>query len=225
MAALGSTHLAYSGQEAISLREQKKRRTHQRLMDSAWELFQERGYDQTTVEDIARGADVAKSTFFNYFQTKQAILDEITLWQIDVISQQVLSGADVPDSVLARIKLIMRAVVRALHSEQELLERAFLFRLSAQAKHEGAHRLGGIIHKLVSQGQAQREIRADLDDRLITGLLMTCFIHGFSRHGTRTAPETGTSQADQDPRARELAFSRAIDALMTGLGGPDWRKT
>jgi len=209
--------------QSVSRREQKKRRTHRRLMDSAWQLFQERGYEQTTVEDIAQGADVAKSTFFNYFQTKQSILDEVALWQIDVISEQVLSGAGVPQASLARIKRVMRAVIDALHSEQDLLERAFLFRLSAQGKHEGAHRLGSIIQKLVVEGQTGREIRADLDARLVTGLLMTCFFHSFSRHGAaREAPP-----ANPDPQVllSDRGFDRSIDALMAGLGGPDWRKT
>ena len=226
MAAPESSH-SPAGQETGSRREQKKRRTHQRLMDSAWQLFQERGYDQTTVEDITRGADVAKSTFFNYFHSKQAILDEVALWQIDVISRQVLSGTGVPHSALARIKLVMHAVVDALQSEQELLERAFLFRLSARGKHEGAHRLGSIIHKLVLQGQAEQEIRAEMDARLISGLLMTCFFHSFARHGASAATEQGASQANADPQIPEpdRDFSRSIDALMSGLGGPDWRKS
>ena len=222
MTALGSTHSASLGRESGSRREQKKQRTYQRLMDSAWALFQDRGYDQTTVEDIAGGADVAKSTFFNYFETKQAILDEVALWQIDVISQQVLSGAHVPDSALARIKLVMRATAGALESEQDLLERAFLVRLSAQAKHEGAHRLGSIIRGLVLQGQAQQEIRADIDAGLTTRLLMTCFFHSFSHHGAESAPESGKTRLDS--RDHERAFSQSINALMTGLGGPEWRR-
>ena len=46
----------------------------QRLADAALELFAERGYENTTVVDIANRAGLAKSTFFRHFQDKRAVL-------------------------------------------------------------------------------------------------------------------------------------------------------
>ncbi|MFS1304346.1 helix-turn-helix domain-containing protein [Streptosporangium longisporum] len=46
----------------------------QRLTDAALELFAERGYDTTTVLDIAQRAGLAKSTFFRHFQDKREVL-------------------------------------------------------------------------------------------------------------------------------------------------------
>ena len=53
-----------------SRRERKKQETRLRLLRSAWQLFREKGFDNTTVEDITEAADVGKGTFFNYFATK-----------------------------------------------------------------------------------------------------------------------------------------------------------
>jgi AcrR family transcriptional regulator len=56
------------------LRERKKRATRAAIQGAAFALFLERGYDETTTDEIARAADVAPSTLFNYFPTKAALV-------------------------------------------------------------------------------------------------------------------------------------------------------
>jgi AcrR family transcriptional regulator len=56
------------------LRERKKQRTRETIVDVASRLFVEHGYQQTTLARIAEEANVASSTFFNYFPTKVDIV-------------------------------------------------------------------------------------------------------------------------------------------------------
>ncbi len=60
--------------EAPGLRERKKQRTRETIRRAAIELFGERGYHATTVADIAEAAEVAPSTVFVYFPTKDDIV-------------------------------------------------------------------------------------------------------------------------------------------------------
>src|SRR6516165_12353590 len=55
-------------------RERRRLETRERLYRAALELFGERGFLETTVEDITEAADVGKGTFFNYFPTKEHVL-------------------------------------------------------------------------------------------------------------------------------------------------------
>jgi AcrR family transcriptional regulator len=56
------------------LRERKKQRTREQIVEGAFKLFHERGWHATTVADIAAAADIAPRTFFAYFPSKEAVV-------------------------------------------------------------------------------------------------------------------------------------------------------
>jgi AcrR family transcriptional regulator len=58
----------------MGLRERKRQQTRQELIGSAMRLFEEKGYEQTTVAEIAAAAGVSTKTFFNYFASKDEVL-------------------------------------------------------------------------------------------------------------------------------------------------------
>src|SRR3990170_9066515 len=60
---------------APTRRERKKEETRRRIFDAALALFNEKGFEATTIDDITARADVAKGTFFNYFPRKEAVIE------------------------------------------------------------------------------------------------------------------------------------------------------
>ena len=56
------------------LRQRKKDSSRRAIEDAAWELFAEKGYEETSINDIAERANVAPRTFFRYFPTKEAVM-------------------------------------------------------------------------------------------------------------------------------------------------------
>ena len=61
---------------STGLRELKKARTRQLIADTAARLFAERGYEHVAVSDVAREAEVAEATLYNYFQTKEQLVTD-----------------------------------------------------------------------------------------------------------------------------------------------------
>ncbi len=65
---------APTGSAPPGLRELKKQRTRTAITDAALRLFLDRGFDDVTVAEVARAAEVSQATVFNYFRTKEDLV-------------------------------------------------------------------------------------------------------------------------------------------------------
>jgi AcrR family transcriptional regulator len=72
----------------VGLRDRKKRRTRALLVDTAVELCDRRGFERTTVEQIAAAAGVSPRTFSRYFATKEDVILALTAALIKAIAAQ-----------------------------------------------------------------------------------------------------------------------------------------
>jgi len=198
----------------LSRRERKKQKTRQGLMEAALRLFREQGYDDTTVEQITEAADVAKGTFFNYFETKEAILPALAEWGLQKLKELLLPEKGAPASPVERIKLTLRLMTQDPLTNPSLARRLFT---AVMKKHEGDNHPGRALARLladqVRQGQEAGEIRADLDPIQLSTIIRALFFQQMITwyHGYRPAP------------LPEM-LDNTVDLLLEGAAGPEWRR-
>ena len=54
------------------------RNTKGRIVDAAWELFYEQGYENTTIDEIVERSETSKGSFYHYFEGKDALLSSLS---------------------------------------------------------------------------------------------------------------------------------------------------
>ena len=74
--------------DVVGLRDQKRQRVRGAIVDAAVALFERRGIDATSVEDIAEAVDMSRATVFNHFPYKEAILVEIGARFVSAIAEE-----------------------------------------------------------------------------------------------------------------------------------------
>ncbi len=72
--------------------ERKKRETRQKIVKVAMDLIQRQGFDNTTMEQIAEEADIARKTLYNYFPVKEAIVDQYVREMSAELAQKTLKN-------------------------------------------------------------------------------------------------------------------------------------
>ena len=86
--------VAASSRAKPGLRERKKQQTRATIVDVASRLFLDHGYQQTTLARIAEQANVAPSTFFNYFPTKVDIVFSLLDAAVDSAQRRITDRPD-----------------------------------------------------------------------------------------------------------------------------------
>jgi len=160
-------------------RERKKRELRERIYQAARRLFQRHGFEATTVEQIAEAADVAPATLFNHYQSKRALLREMTgevFERIEVIVQEQLSE---PGSVEERLAGFADRCAREL-GQWKGLAHDVLLELAQSSTRPGetiphVWRLSGPFTALIEEGRRRGEVAPDTDPVFTAELFVGAF--------------------------------------------------
>src|SRR4030095_12690985 len=112
----------------LGRRERKKEETRQRIFQAALELFKQKGFESTTVDDITERADVAKGTFFNYYPRKESVVFDLCFEHLTDVENHSQNVGSQPIRAVDQIVERMRYAAE-LYMKDRDLSRAMLLQL------------------------------------------------------------------------------------------------
>lgn len=156
--------------------EENEQRQRQQILNTAWQLFYQKGYQNTTMEDILQAARCSKGRFYYYFHAKAELLDSL----YEIFDQKYIELHGLIDrEANARDQLleINRYMFRFLSDEigAELLTSLYISQLSGTTgiSFWGEERaVRRILSSIVSRGQALGQLTAALTcDQIVTDII------------------------------------------------------
>jgi AcrR family transcriptional regulator len=172
---------------AIGLRERNKADKLRRLRESARELFIQHGYDDTTMQNIAKRADIGFGTLFTYVSDKRDLLFLIFNDDLDTMVDTAFEHATTKRIFLEQLIAYFEAFYRFFLPQPELSRlvlREMTFYLKgrqAEQFHAGCARIYQYLASLAGTAQAAGTLRTQEPPMILAQALMSTFAHELRR--------------------------------------------
>ncbi|MBO7762414.1 MAG: TetR/AcrR family transcriptional regulator [Clostridia bacterium] len=156
----------------------KRSNTKSRIVEAAWELFYEVGYDGTTVEDIVARSATSKGSFYHYFESKDALLGSLA-YLFDAKYEELEGGITEDED---SFELLLRLNRELFDMVEKRVDVALLSRLiSAQLMVKGERSLLDrervyykLLRRIVLRGQERGELTGERSAGDIVKLYAMC---------------------------------------------------
>lgn len=155
--------------------ERKKEETHNRIITGAVGLFNQYGLDAVTMEQIAETVDIAKGTLYNYYPSKEAIINAFIQHTFQERNDdRITQLRQLPDT-RTRLTAVFRVLIEGVQAQKDIFEAFMVYRMkqvtSFKPVDEGEQSgLTFLIHEIIELGQRSHELRTDLPEDLLAGL-------------------------------------------------------
>lgn len=195
------------GGRLLGRREQRKRATRQLILDAGCATFSELGFEACTIRDIVRRTELAAGTFYNYFGTKEAVLQELIGDEISHLTERMREArrhARDPHS------FVLNAYREAFHA---IVARPAVYGILLRNE--------SVVRELFADtgfGAARQTLRKDLDKAIERGVLPDMNVNWLSAVFFGGAYEMGRQLLESDAGAEEAEAAAEFLARLF-LGG------
>ncbi len=196
----------------MSVREEKKRKTKQAILEAAIALFSEYGYEKTSIARIARRAGIGKGTVYGYFQTKKEIIKGFCEYELEQIHTQLINRSNRNATILEQMLIIYMTEFHHVTQNREfgrIFMRESVFPADAEVHNhqETEDKYFQLLFPILEKGQQRGELRKDVELLHITAHFYSLYILIIS------AWYTGRIVTEEVEPAMELLFRQVLEGL------------
>src|ERR1700722_12836601 len=106
--------------EVPGLRERKKARLRQQIIDTAIRLFRKQGYEKTRVDDIVKILEISQPTFFRYFPSKDAVLRDVGKLGFECVAERLKSELSTKADTTERLHRLYHDMALEVEADRPL---------------------------------------------------------------------------------------------------------
>lgn len=193
-------------------REEKKEITRKAIINAAIKLFGEKGFEDTSIEELAREAGIGKGTIYTYFQTKFEIFHAFCEDQLEFIHEQLARKNDVNAPIIDQMMTIFMGEFEYVTKNKEF-GRIFMQHIVFPTENQILHRETiddkwlSLLFSVCKHAQDRNELRQDLDLLYIVGHFYGLYIMAVSAWYSGRI-----STAEVEPGMKKL-FKQALEGL------------
>jgi len=174
------------------LRETRKKELKELIFLKAVQLFQERGYENVTVQDITTACGIAKGTFFNYFPKKENILLFLGDSQIELWNESLKAYENV-EHPKERIKLVLGNLLDRFTGHGDLMQHAVFEIIKSnylvENEVKSIQQLQEGLSSIIAEAKATGKLNSKWDIHIITSTIMSTYFYTLMSHSLLHANE------------------------------------
>lgn len=149
-------------QEVAGLRERKKARLRQQIVETAIRLFRKQGYEKTRVDDIVRILEISQPTFFRYFPSKDAVLRDVGRRGFECIAERLRSELSTTASTADRLRRLYHSMALEAEGDRPLWQAVVLSGAMDAVRSPEVRSaeclVADLLREILAQGQKRGEI-------------------------------------------------------------------
>jgi AcrR family transcriptional regulator len=148
--------------EIPGLRERKKARLRQQIIETAIRLFRKQGYEKTRIDDIVKILEISQPTFFRYFPSKDAVLRDVGKRGFECIAERLKSELSTKADTAERLHRLYHAMALEAETDRPLWKAVVLSGAMDPVRSPEVRGLEGVaisrLREILAQGQERGEI-------------------------------------------------------------------
>ncbi len=161
--------------------------TKKKIIDSAYQLLADKGYDAMSIDEIMKGAGKTKGSFYVHFKNKEDLLYEVIQNRLDrnfdhIVEETLKKLSD----ETCNVQLVLKGLMRLVHAgtggvDRELWTAAYYQMVVLSRKNQIVrewmlkqyHAWVDFMSKIILRGQELGQIRTDIDVRVMVNMLIS----------------------------------------------------